>query len=385
MAFPPAPAAQQQAALLDATRTLQALLAGTRDSVIVTDASGAIVSWNAGAKALWGYEAEEMIGRTPALLYQEQARSEFERNLTGIAEGAPYEGEWKGTRKDGSEIWCDVTTTAVRGDDGQLIGFVGIARDTSHRHRYEERLRGQLEGNDQLIAFVSHDLRSPLQTVMLSAGLLARDMTGADERRRLDRILSGAKRAESLVATLLDFAHARLAGGIPLQGKPADLSAIARQAVEECGEGRVRLVEDGGADFRGEWDPRRIHQVLANLLTNARRHGDPSAPIVLTLRADEVSLEASVQNGGAIPSEVQGRIFEPFVHGGRDPESVGLGLFIARTVAEGHGGSLSVHSSHEDGTTFTLRLPRKANVAVAASPANPRCYADERWSPSSRR
>ena len=111
------------------------------DSVIVTDLHGRITYWNEGASAVFGYSAEEMLGKTPALLYTgkdvAQPQQDFERILAGI----DYLGEWEGRRKDGTAVWVDIKTTILRDSGGTAIGLIGIARDITARKEAEERLR----------------------------------------------------------------------------------------------------------------------------------------------------------------------------------------------------------------------------------------------------
>ena len=117
------------------------ILRHVSESVIVTDLQGHITYWNDGASAVFGYTAEEMLGKTPARLYPErdmaQPVQDFERLLAGI----DYIGEWKGRRKDGTAVWVDTKTTLLRDTQGKAIGLIGIAKDITARKQAEERLR----------------------------------------------------------------------------------------------------------------------------------------------------------------------------------------------------------------------------------------------------
>jgi PAS domain S-box-containing protein len=124
-----------------------ALLDAIGDSVIFTDLEGRIQSWNRGATAIFGYSADEMIGRTPAVLYPDGGPERLPPDLARILEGEDYVGEWLGRRKDGRPVWVQVRTTAVRNATGHPIGFLGLARDISQHKRSEQALA---EGQAQL-------------------------------------------------------------------------------------------------------------------------------------------------------------------------------------------------------------------------------------------
>jgi PAS domain S-box-containing protein len=117
-----------------------ALLDAIGDSVVVTDLEGRIRSWNRGATAIFGYTQEEMIGRTPAVLYPDEAPDRLAPDLERILAGEDFVGEWRGRRRDGTPVWVEITTTAVRNAAGEPVGFLGVARDVSERKRSEARL-----------------------------------------------------------------------------------------------------------------------------------------------------------------------------------------------------------------------------------------------------
>jgi len=107
-------------------------------SIIVTNLQGKIIYWNDGASLLFGYTAEEMLGKTPAILYPELEKKQLAHDLEQIRNGIDYTGVWKGQRKDGSTVWLDIKTTLLRGTTGKMIGYIGIATDTTERKQAEE-------------------------------------------------------------------------------------------------------------------------------------------------------------------------------------------------------------------------------------------------------
>jgi PAS domain S-box-containing protein len=110
-----------------------------RKSIIVTNLQGKIIYWSEGASSLFGYSAEEMLGKTPALLYPELGKKQLAYDLEQIRNGIDYTGVWKGRRKDGSTVWLDIKTTLLRDIKGKAIGYIGIATETTERKQAEEQ------------------------------------------------------------------------------------------------------------------------------------------------------------------------------------------------------------------------------------------------------
>jgi signal transduction histidine kinase len=225
---------------------------------------------------------------------------------------------------------------------------------------------GQLQ--EQLMAIVSHDLRTPLSAIRLGAGLLLqRGGLSPTQVAALDRIGSSAARMSAIVSDLLDLSRSRLGLGIGVRCAPVDLAELARSALSEFGgpdqEGRISLAVVGDTMLEG--DEARLLQVISNLLGNALQHG-AGEPVLVTIEGREAEVRLAVHNGGPpIPAGALPHIFEPFTQGGGirprqvQPGSMGLGLFIVREVVLAHGGSV-VASSHEGlGTTFEIVLPRR--------------------------
>lgn len=219
-----------------------------------------------------------------------------------------------------------------------------------------------------LMGVLGHDLRNPLDAVLQSAQVLAKNpnIEGASAKA-VERILRGGTRAEKLVTDLLDVARTRLGGEIPLARTAMDLRDVCRQAVDEARahhpDRAVTLRFDG--EVTGNWDQARLMQLISNLVENGLRHGGGTAAVSVEAKGEHDRVILRVHNGGVtIPAAVIHRIFDVLVQGEhpQGPEerssSLGLGLYICRAVAEAHGGSIEVTSSEHQGTTFTVFLPR---------------------------
>jgi signal transduction histidine kinase len=219
---------------------------------------------------------------------------------------------------------------------------------------------------DQFIGILGHDLRDPLNAIVTGATLLTidadTDRTSADVA---SQILRSAKRMSRLTDDLLNLTLLRLGGAIPLTRVQTDLKQLCQEAVAEAQAAHpaaeVKFTSSG--ELSGEWDRERLAQVLANLVGNALQHGDGDAA-TLQVRGGTDDVVVTVHNRGVpIPPELQRAIFDPLFRNAPDAtasSSIGLGLFIAQAIVTAHGGEISVSSSESLGTTFTVRLPRRA-------------------------
>jgi signal transduction histidine kinase len=239
------------------------------------------------------------------------------------------------------------------------------ARQAAEKAEAEARRLARLQ--EQLVAEVAHDLRTPIMAIQLSvATLLAGTTVTAAQSRKLARVDASIARIGEMLHTLRDFTQARLAGGIPIEMAPVDVGQQARRAAAEmqaAHPGRsVHLVVEG--DVTIEADGHRLMQVLSNLLGNAVQHGCRDAPVSLAVRRAGETVVLQVHNGGpAIPPALLPNLFQPFRqgassrYGGEHTGSLGLGLFIVHEVVHAHGGKVSVDSTEDLGTTFTVELP----------------------------
>lgn len=234
------------------------------------------------------------------------------------------------------------------------------------RHFSEEMDRSR----EIFLGILGHDLRNPLNAMLLSAQSLAEITEGEGATLASQITESGAAMARML-ADFLDFTASRLGRAIPITRAPVDLAMLCREVVAECGTGlpseRIRLNLTG--NLAGEWDAGRLRQLLSNLIGNAVQHGSDAAPIVVSVTGEK-AVELQVQNAGEpIPETDLPTIFDPLVQGPasdsqahRRAGSMGLGLYIAREVVIAHGGVISVTSTAASGTVFKVILPRHGEV-----------------------
>jgi two-component system sensor histidine kinase/response regulator len=229
--------------------------------------------------------------------------------------------------------------------------------------KQRQELTETLRLNETFVAAVGHDLKSPLNAILVGADLILRTSTDPLTRRTAERVHSSGRRMSRMVDELFDLARVRLGGGLPIERQRVDARALVERVVAEqqatSPDRKILLSAEGAAE--AQWDSGRIEQVLANLIGNAVRHGVPEEPVAVTLRSDDASVWMTVHNRGAIAPDLLPQIFAPFVsrQGMDSSEGLGLGLYIVRQIVLAHGGDIDVHSTSDEGTTFSVRLPRQ--------------------------
>jgi two-component system sensor histidine kinase/response regulator len=244
--------------------------------------------------------------------------------------------------------------------------FVELRVQREKLRVYERALRERFQ--QDLVGIVSHDLRTPLNAISLAVeSMLRRGEVTEGNRRPLQIIQSAAGRAARLVHDLLDYTQVLQGTAPPIKLQKFCLFELAREIVEELKasfRSAVFVFERTGPSV-GNWDRDRLAQVIANLAGNASTYGG-AAPIVVQVVGTESEVSLHVRNKGElIPAELIPDLFKPFTRGNtaRGVHHVGLGLFIVNEIVRAHGGSISVRSVLDEGTTFSVSLPTGAEEA----------------------
>jgi signal transduction histidine kinase len=231
---------------------------------------------------------------------------------------------------------------------------------SSEANLEDERKTAELR--EQFVAILGHDLRNPLASIQGGAELLMRRTLDDRSREIVGMMRSSATRMSELINNVLDLTQARLGGGFQLNRvTEKDFAPVLEQVITELrlASPECTIELDCKLDEPINCDRVRIAQLFSNLLGNACRHGDSTAPIRVFAETANAVFKLSVANsGGAIPAFEMKRLFEPYVRGAASGRSqgLGLGLYIASEIARAHGGMLTATSSAEE-TRFTLRMP----------------------------
>lgn len=239
---------------------------------------------------------------------------------------------------------------------------------------------------DLFTAALGHDLRSPLSSILSTAEafLLSSDELPGHHVQGAVRIRNATNRISHMIQDLLDFAHTRLGGHLPISPEEVDLAQVCAGILDEIRATwparEIRLDCEPG--LVGWFDPDRIGQLLSNLIGNALKYGHQDGTVTVTVHSTDSQARIAVHNeGDPIPQEMHRAIFEPLKRGGvretksrmspgKGPqrvggEGLGLGLYIAKEIAEAHGGQIELQSDAGSGTTFTVCLPRDPQEAGA--------------------
>ena len=224
---------------------------------------------------------------------------------------------------------------------------------------------------DMFLAILGHDLRGPLASINMGAAVLGKsDLADASRRKAITSIKRASLVMDRLITDLLEYTRSRLGAGIPVQRADCDLGPVCEEAIEAVRTSHPEhsFKFHAMSDLQLHADARRLQQVLSNLLNNAVQHGDRLAPVSVHAHGEADAVVLKICNAGTpIPAELLPSIFEPLIQAPatgkadsfeRSKTSLGLGLFIVREIVQGHDGTVDVESTLDEGTVFTIRLPR---------------------------
>lgn len=346
---------------------LAAIVTASSDAIVTTTAHGSILTWNAGAARLFGRTTPDVVGRDVSeILPSLDVRSTFANPGGQLITASAVHLETVASRADQSQIDVSVDATAHLGPLGDVATISFVVRDMSEQ-RAIERLQ------QEFLAMTSHELRNPLAVIKARAQLMRR--RGYSESA-VDAILSSAEDLDRLINDLM-LASQIQAERLTLYTTVSDLVAEARAAAEEFADRGFAIRFETAAvegSVRVEVDRARMHQVFANLLTNAVKYSGECPDVIVRVGHDDHEARVEViDHGIGIAPEIQPYVFDRFFRA--EPtasriQGVGLGLFITRRIVEAHGGSISVASEPGQGSTFTVRLPcATERLGAAPEPA----------------
>jgi PAS domain S-box-containing protein len=350
------------------------------------DWRGRILSWNAGAEAINGYRAEEIVGQHFSRFYPQEAidRGWPDEELEKAAADGRFEDEGWRIRKDGSRFWANVTITALRDPSGKLIGFSKVSRDLSERKHAEEELAAYNEelqrtnreleaANKELEAFsysVSHDLRTPLRSIDGFSQILLEEYSAAlppEAQEYLRDVRTNTQQMGQLVDDLL--ALSRL-GRQPLNTQRTEPAAIVHRCFDELQRERAgRRVEIVVRDLPAcSADPALLKQVWMNLLSNAVKYTSHRVAARIEVGGEPEdstghSLYFVKDNGVGFDMRYVHKLFGVFqrLHLAEEYEGTGVGLAIVQRIIQRHGGRVWAEAQPDQGATFFFTLPNNGS------------------------
>ncbi|TVR59858.1 MAG: PAS domain S-box protein [Candidatus Competibacteraceae bacterium] len=360
---------------------LRRVLNSTHDAIIVIDAEGRVESFNAGAEAMFGYRAEEIIGQNVSVLAPSPHREQHDDYLrrhreTGVSRILGVEREFEAQRRDGSAF--PMTLRVNEMNEAGRRRYLGVIHDITERKRVENALREAKEAAEeaadtktQFLANMSHEIRTPMHGVLGALEMLRDTPLSAPQQRYLDTANTSADILLSLIDEVLDFSRLEV-GKLRIESLDFELRRTVEDVTAMLGQ-RAHAKRLELACFiaptvpdRLRGDPIRLRQILTNLLGNAIKfteHGEVVVSVTVEqLEAARVVLRFEVRDTGiGIAADKQPLLFQPFVQadGGTSRRfgGTGLGLSIARRLAELMGGEIGLESAPKVGSRFWFRLP----------------------------
>jgi two-component system CheB/CheR fusion protein len=378
---------------LAAQAKLAAIVDSSDDAIVSKSLDGIITSWNPGAQRIFGYTAEEAVGRSINILIPPDRHGEEPMILAKLRAGQRVDHfETVRITKDGRLIDVSVTISPVRDERGKIIAASKIARDVTAQKQVQRELGAAKEqaesasrAKDQFLSVLSHELRTPLMPVLAAVSYIENNphLPPDELRGHLEMIRRNVETEARLVDDLLDLTRI-VRGKIQFDFEVVDAHAALRGAVsmvqrEIVEKGLAMTVALRAKDHHVWADPGRLQQVFLNLLSNAVKFTPPGGGLALrSSDRDGGGLVVEVTDTGiGIEADALPRLFQPFEQGDRDVArrfgGLGLGLSIARSIVETHKGRISAASVGRDaGATFTVELPTVPPAsAPGAMPARP--------------
>ena len=360
-------------------RYYESLLETSPSAIVIVDLAGVITSWNPAAERLFGHARDEAVGRDLDTLVVPPELAEEGNAISRLAAGGDsIRMLTQRTRKDGSLVDVDIVVAPIY-VGGEQVGYYGIYTDMSElqaRTRELAEKTAELEvaskHKSDFLANMSHELRTPLNAIVGFSQVLKQQLFGEVNEKQdeyLDDILSSADHLLSLINDILDLSKVE-AGQIQLQRDTFNLAEALRSGITMVRERATKNGVDLALDVDGigavEGDERRIRQVVFNLLSNAVKFTPQGGQIVVAAtRGDGEARVSITDTGPGIAPEDQARIFEEFQQteaGAKRKDGTGLGLALAKSLVELHGGRIWVESQPGHGSTFTFTLPVEANT-----------------------
>ena len=363
----------------------------TDHALVMLDPEGRVVSWNAGARRIKGYSAEEIVGQHFSRFYlrEDIDRGTPQRDLDTVTAKGRFESEGWRVRKDGSRFWANVVFTAIRDPAGNLRGFAKLIRDMTERRQIETEVANAKAvaenaslANADFLSDMSHELRSSLNAILGFAQLMESDSPPPTptQRENIAKILQAGWYLLELINEILDLAMIE-SGRMSWSLEPMSLADV----MLECRGTIEPQAQKSGIRFTfpevdSHWlikaDRTRVKQVLINLLSNAIKYNQVGGSVVVECSASGPQrIRISVTDTGAgLSPERLALLFRPFNRVGQETsaeEGAGIGLVVTKRLVELMGGAIGVVSTVGKGSVFWIELVVAAAPELAVDEAGP--------------
>jgi PAS domain S-box-containing protein len=380
----------------ESVRRLAAIVESSDDAIVSKNLNGIIASWNHGAERIFGYRADEVIGRSITILMPPERWNEEPDILERIRRGDRVEHyETIRQRKDGTLIEVSLTISPIKDASGKVIGASKIGRDITRQKQSERELEhvykevvAASRAKDDFLAALSHELRTPLNPVLLLASASAEDdQLPAEIREQFVTIRNNVELEARLIDDLLDLTKITR-GKLSLEMRPQDVRTVLQAAIaivqDDADKKKISLILDLKAEQHMiAGDSVRLQQIFWNVLKNAVKFTPENGRITIQTRtlpeSGNVAINIIDTGIGLTGAEI-GHIFNAFTQGDHAAKTgshrfggLGLGLTISRMLVELHAGAIHAASPGRDqGATFTIEFPCKPLEAANNDSAHPK-------------
>lgn len=346
-------------------------------SIFTLDNELNINSWNSGSTKIFGYEAEEVIGEPFDLIFTEEdkknqiPKSEIEKSLI---EGRATDNRWH-VVKDGSLFYAFGLVFPLIGTDGEMLGYVKILQDLTERKKSEDDIKKYVKEleelqihKDSVLAILSHDLRSPLTTIIGAADYLRANvdsMEAGEIKEFLEIIFNSSTNELSTLDYLLEWARIKYASEIfsPAKVKLVEyIDTVFKSLNDTASINAINLhheVEENESVFA---DGKMLISIIQNIVSNAIKHTGQGGSISITATKQDDHIIVKVKDTGVgMSREIQDKLFTPQVNdlskARQENKGAGIGLLLVKGFLEKNGGEIWVESVEGEGSSFYFTLP----------------------------
>src|ERR1700683_3396801 len=362
---------------------LAAIVASSDDAIVSKTLDGLILSWNAGAPRIFGYQASEVVGKPITIIIPPELHEEERHILQRVRHGERVDHfDTIRVTKDGRRIAISLTVSPVRDSKGTIVGASKVARDVSDRkaaeqalRESEQRLRASEEAlqdadrrKDEFLALLAHELRNPLAPIRYALAANKKEGRAPEQQKRAEEVIERqVTHMSRLLDDLLDVSRITR-GTLELKKSPTQMTLIVGSAIEPPrpildSKHHALALDLPKQAVQLDADPVRLAQVFSNILINAAKYTDPGGRIQLraTQRGGELEVAIS-DNGIGISDDMKPRLFTLFSQAqsamGRSEGGLGVGLSLVRGLVSLHGGSVEAFSEGAGkGSEFIVRIP----------------------------
>ncbi len=350
---------------------LDNVIESSADAIITTNLEGDITFFSKGAEALYGYNASDIIGKPVLSLYPQELSEERIRWLQELLRGGVIKNvKTRIYNAKGQLVDISLTLSLLKDSDGRPVGTVGISKDITKEIEAERKLKEAYERlldldrmKDEFLSNVTHELRTPITSIIASLKLASEESSPEEKEKLLEICDRNAWRLNQLVGNLLELSYV---GAKKLQLRPMDAAEVVAEVLTEmegfARENEIKLKSAIAGKAIVMADKRSLHLVFVNLVSNAIKYNKKGGEVVLDAAVEDATVRFKVADTGiGIPKQELTKVFDRFYQVDasikRKYPGTGIGLALTKEIVEAHGGKIWVESELGKGSKFYFIIP----------------------------